>query len=173
MIVVKVHTMPVTTAVPGHIHIAPHAVHVHTMTTPAYLIITIIISIMVSINTNPANSPVIVDNPPKIGDQYLALLVLDRITNKTVHDKILFVLLCIGQLVGAIASVLGSHLRILALAKKHPNSHRIIAKLDVNDVTWMWLNTSPYDINFNTPKRGWDPSPYASSGVNQFFEIAN
>ena len=74
---------------------------------------------------------------------------------------------------GAMASALGSHIRLLSSRNEHPNSHGIIAKSDVNGVTWTWPNLSPRDIEFNTPKSGWDSSPYASSGSNQFCAIAN
>ena len=84
-----------------------------------------------------------------------------------------FVLHCVDQLVGAMASALGSHLHLLILVMERLNSHGIIAEVDANDVTWTWTNLSPCDINFNTSKSGWDPSPYASSGSNHFFAIEN
>ena len=67
------------------------------MMTPAYLIIDIIISIIIimsPININPAASPTILENPPKIRDQYLALSVLDRVANETFRVRVPFVLHC-------------------------------------------------------------------------------
>ena len=130
---------------------------------------------MADINISPAASPIILDNPPKIGDQYLhlALSVLDRVLNETLNVKIPFVLHYMDQLVGAISSTLGSHISLHVLVKEHPNSHGIIAKLDMNGVTWTWPNISPRDTKFSTPKRGWDSSPCTSSGSNQFCTIAN
>ena len=99
-------------------------------------IIISIISIMAAINISPASSPVILDNPPQIGDQYLALSVLDCVMNETLRIKIPFVLYYTNQLVGAIISALGSHLHLIPLVNKHPNSHEIMVTLDVNDMTW-------------------------------------
>ena len=106
---------------------------------PAYLILTIIIgiiSIMASININPGASPVILYNPPQIGDQHLASSVLDCVADETLRIKIPFVLYYTNQLVGAIISALGSHLHLIPLVNKHPNSHEIMVTLDVNDMTW-------------------------------------
>ena len=128
---------------------------------------------MAAINISPAASPVILDNPPILGDQYLALSVLDRVANETLRVKTPFVLHYMDQLVGAMASALGSHIRLLSSRNEHPNSHGIIAKSDVNGVTWTWPNLSPRDIEFNTTKTGWDSSPYASARSNQFCAIAN
>ena len=101
------------------------------MRTPAYLILAIIISItsiMASININSAASPIILENPHKIGDQHVALSVIDRVTNQILHINILLILHCIDQLVGAMTSTLGSYFCILTSANEHPNSHGIKAE---------------------------------------------
>ena len=109
---------------------------------------------MAAINISPAASPVILDNPPIIGDQYLALSVLDRVANETLRVKTPFVLHYMDQLVGAMASALGSHIRLLSSRNEHPNSHGIIAKSDVNGVTWTWPNLYHHVTSSSIPRRG-------------------
>ena len=124
------------------------------ITYPILAIISSIIIIMADTNINSAPSPVTLNHPPKIRDQYLVLSILDRVVNETLRVKIPFLLHCMYQLVGAMVSVIVSHLYLLVSVKEHPNSHGIIAESDANDVTWMWPNLLPCDIKLSTPKRG-------------------
>ena len=103
--------------------------------------------------------------------QYLALSVLDRIVNETLCVKTHVAPHCMDQLMGAVSSALGVHICLLIPVEEHHNSHGIIAESGVNSVTWMWSNLLPCDIEYNTPKSGWDPSKYSSSGSNHFLQL--
>ena len=68
---------------------------------------------MAAINITPVASSVTIDNLPKLGGQYLALLVLDHVVNETLGAKTTFFIQYMDQLVRAMASALGSHHRMI------------------------------------------------------------